>query len=142
MFDIYHTFLILHILSVIAWMVGLLYLPRLFVYHVDAPNPEAASMLALMEKRLLRIIANPAMIVTWMSGLTLIGQIGFAGNHWLHLKLLLVLGLSIYHMLLARWRRQLAGGTCPHQARFFRIINEIPSIFAIFIVSLVILKPF
>jgi putative membrane protein len=139
---IYQVTLIIHIIAVISWMAGLLYLPRLFVYHVNAPNTEAASMLATMEKNLLKIIMNPALIIVWISGLSLALSIGFSHNIWLHIKIALVVLMTILHMFMGHWRKQLLNNTNTQSALFFRIINEAPIVIAIAIVTLVIIKPF
>jgi len=131
----------LHIIAVIAWMAGLLYLPRLYVYHAAVPvGSNRAAMLATMERRLLRGIMLPAVLMTYVFGLPL------AAFHWqdgwLWAKLALVLPLTVFHMALAVWRRGFAEGRYPHTARFFRAVNEIPTLILIGIVLLVVLKPF
>lgn len=135
-----------HVIAVIAWMVGIFYLPRLYVYHLTAePGSRQDETFKTMEARLLHIIMTPAMIVSWILGLVLI--FGFhAGNFrtdgWLHGKLGLVLLLTGYHFLLAKWRRDFAAGRNAHSARFYRIINEVPTLLMIGVVILVIVKPF
>ena len=133
----------LHIIAVISWMAGLLYLPRLFVNHVSA-GPEAAEMLKGMEGRLLRIIMRPAMVVTILLGGMLISVPGVVdwSMGWLKVKLLLVLGLIIMHGLMERWRGAFARGQNQHSSRFFRMINEVPTLLMIAIVLLVAAKPF
>jgi protoporphyrinogen IX oxidase len=135
----------LHIASVIAWMAGLLYLPRLFVYHAEAPaGSDQARTFAVMERRLLRGIMNPALIAVIVFGALLAATPGIIDwrQGWIWAKLVLVAGLLIFHMLLARWRRMFAGGAVPHSARFFRRINEIPALLMIAVVVLVVVKPF
>lgn len=133
----------LHIIAVISWMAALLYLPRLLVYHCDAPVGSAQSeTFKVMERRLLKAIANPAMVVSWLAGLFLIYEGGWISSGWLHGKLALVIGLSAFHGLLARWVREFAGDQRLHKARFFRIANEVPTLLMIGIVLLVVLKPF
>ena len=133
----------LHIISVIAWMAGMLYLPRLFVYHAAAaPGSELSETLKLMERRLLRAIINPAMVATWAFGIALATTGGFWLAPWLHAKLLLVLILSGIHGLLARWRRAFERDANRHSQRFYRLINEAPTLLLIGIVILVVLKPF
>lgn len=133
----------LHVVSMVAWMAGMLYLPRLFVYHVEAGagSPQAKTF-AVMEQRLLRLIMNPAMVVVWLTGLWLV----YAGEHWregwLHAKVTLVLVMTGVHGLLAGSRRRLATGTDRRSARFYRILNEGPTLLLIGIVVLVIVKPF
>ena len=132
----------LHIISVIAWMAGMLYLPRLFVYHAGVAAGSAQSeTFKVMERRLMRAIINPAMIATWVFGLSL----AFAGHWWsapwLHIKLLLVLLMSGVHGMLSRWRRDFEGDANRHSEKFFRIINEVPTVLMILIVILVVVKP-
>ena len=136
----------LHIISVIAWMAGLLYLPRLFVYHADAASGgEASQMLKVMERRLLKVIMGPAMGASWIFGLGTAYMIGFSSlmaDGWFHLKLLFVILLSGYHAALARYVRLFAEDKNEHPARFFRILNEVPKVIMIAIVALVIIRPF
>ncbi len=132
-----------HIISVIAWMAGMLYLPRLFVYHAGAETgSDLALTFATMERRLLRIIMLPAMILTWITGLTLAVTGGFLGAGWLHGKLALVILMSALHGYFSATQKKLAAGTNLKSARFFRIINEAPTILLIGIVFLVVIKPF
>jgi len=135
----------LHIISVISWMAGMLYLPRLFVYHVDAkPGGELSETLKIMERRLLRFIINPAMIATWIFGIWLVTILGWeALKHegWFHAKFTLVLLLSGYHGFLARWRKQFERGTNTHSAKFYRVMNEVPTLLMIGIVILVVVRP-
>ena len=133
----------LHILAVISWMAGLLYLPRLFVYHAGrAPGEEPARTFDVMERRLMRAIMTPAAIVAWGSGLFLAVSAGFFAAPWLHAKLALVVAMTAVHLVLERERRAFAAGTNRRSARFFRILNEVPTLLMIFIVGLVVLKPF
>lgn len=133
----------LHIVSVIAWMAGLLYLPRLFVYHTQVPmGSERDRMLQTMEHRLLRIIMNPAMIAAWGLGLWLMMEVRPWSSGWFHAKIALVLGLSWFHGLCARWRRQFVVGHYPHSTRFFRLVNEVPTLLMVGIVFLVVFKRF
>ena len=141
---VYDVLKALHIVAVIAWMAGLLYLPRLYVYHADAPvgSPQSETF-KVMERRLLRAIINPAMIATWLLGLGLAFDQGwFRPLHWLDAKLALVLALSAVHGLFARWVKAFATDGRPYSQKFFRIINEIPTVLMIGIVLLVVLKPF
>jgi putative membrane protein len=133
----------LHVLAIISWMVGMLYLPRLFVYHVGVPagSPQALTF-ATMEKRLQRFIMLPAMLVTWVTGLTLAIQGAWLKAGWLHGKLLLVVLLTGLHGYLAAERKRLAVGKSTRDAKFFRIINEVPTLLLIGIVILVVVKPF
>ncbi len=133
----------LHVLAVISWMVGMLYLPRLFVYHAGVPATSSeASLFAVMEKRLQRYIMLPALIVTWITGLALAIQGQWFKAGWLHGKLLLVLILTGLHGYLSAERKRLAAGTSSRGAKFFRVINEVPTLLLIGIVILVVVKPF
>jgi putative membrane protein len=134
-----------HIVAVVAWMAGLLYLPRLFVYHAAVPTgSDQARIFAVMERRLLYGIMNPALALTIGLGALLAATPGLVdwGRGWIWAKLALVAGLAVFHHLLARWRRRFASGAVPHSARFFRRINEIPAVMLIAIVVLVVVKPF
>jgi len=133
----------IHILAVISWMAGMLYLPRLFVYHVDAEKGSVQSeTFKVMERRLLRGIINPAMIVTWVFGLWLAWKVfGFQGG-WLHAKIGLVLLLSGVHGYLAGAARKFAEDRNEKSAKHWRMINEIPTLLMIAIVILVVVKPF
>jgi putative membrane protein len=138
----------LHIIAVIAWMAGMLYLPRLFVYHCAAETGSVQSeTFKVMERRLLRAIVNPAMIATWAFGLWLAwlgpdSRYGWFASGWLWAKIILVLGLSAVHGLLARWRKDFAQDRNRHSQKFYRIINEVPTLLMIVIVLLAVLKPF
>ena len=143
--DYYRWLLAFHIISVMFWMAGMYYLPRLFVYHVEAlENKTQHDMFPVMEEKLLRIIMTPAMAAAWLFGLSLI----FAGGHWpladiwLISKLSLVLLLSGYHGFLAATRRKLASGLPPHGSQFYRMINEVPPVLTVVIVILVVVQPF
>ena len=133
----------LHVIAVIAWMAGMLYLPRLFVYHVDAaPGSDKSETFKVMERRLLRAIINPAMIVTWAAGLWL-AWYGFAFQAgWLHAKIVLVLILSGVHGYLSASVRKFAEDRNEKSSRHWRIVNEVPTLLMIAIVILVIVKPF
>ncbi|MGF1620823.1 MAG: protoporphyrinogen oxidase HemJ [Rhodomicrobiaceae bacterium] len=134
----------LHIIAVIAWMAGLFYLPRLYVYHVDAaPGSQMSETFKVMEQRLLRVIMNPAMIASWVFGLILMfGYVDLATSGWLHAKLLLVVVMSGFHGFLAKRRKDFAADRNSHSARYYRIVNEIPTLLLIFIVFLAVVKPF
>lgn len=134
-----------HVISVIAWMAGMLYLPRLFVYHADAETGSVQSeTFKVMERRLFRAITTPAMVAAWIFGLWLIHLYGggLFAQGWIWLKLALVLVLTGYHGLLARHLRAFAHDANTRPARYFRMINEIPTILMIVIVIAVIVKPF
>lgn len=133
----------LHIMAVIAWMAGLFYLPRLFVYHVDAPHGSVQSeTFETMERRLLKAIMNPAMIVVWLTGLYLAWSAGFFHSPWLHAKLALVLAMSALHGYFAGAVKKFAADGNRKSARFWRILNEVPTVLMALIVILVVVKPF
>lgn len=132
-----------HIVAVIAWMAGMLYLPRLFVYHADVPaGSDRSEMLKVMERRLLKAIINPAMIATWVLGISLAWMSGFYASPWLWLKFGLVLGLSVVHGHLAKATRLFAQDRNERSSRYWRVLNEVPTVLMIAIVLLVVLKPF
>jgi putative membrane protein len=133
----------LHVIAVIAWMAGIFYLPRLFVYHAESvPGSDKSETFKVMERRLLRAIMNPAMIATWVFGLL----VAFAGDWWaapwLHAKLVLVLAMTGFHGWLARCRRDFEHDRNRYSARTYRIANELPTLVMILIVVLVVVKPF
>ena len=133
----------LHVIAIIAWMAGMLYLPRLFVYHAEAPKGSIQSeTFKIMERRLLKAIINPAMIATWVLGLILVWQGGWWTAGWLHGKLLLVLILSGLHGVYVRRLKDFAADRNARPARYYRILNEVPTVLMIGIVILVIVKPF
>ncbi|PWC63679.1 hypothetical protein TSH7_12775 [Azospirillum sp. TSH7] len=134
----------LHVISIIAWMAGLLYLPRLFVYHCQvSAGSEASETFKVMERRLLRVIMNPAMIASYVFGITMIVLTPeWMKQGWLHAKILFVLLLTVSHMMMARWRRDFAEDRNTRPQRFFRIANEVPTLLMIGIVIFVIVKPF
>jgi len=134
----------LHIVAVIAWMAGLLYLPRLYVYHAGtAPGSESSETFKIMERRLLRAIINPAMIAVFLLGGALVMIEGSELMHagWFHIKILLVVVLTVMHGLMARWRKEFERDERRHSARFFRIMNEVPTLAMIAIVILAVVKP-
>jgi putative membrane protein len=132
-----------HIIAVIAWMAGMLYLPRLFVYHCDAePGSKQSETFKVMERRLLKAIINPAMIATWILGLWLAWEGGWFKAGWLHGKLALVLAMSAVHGVFVRWVKDFAADKNRHSQKFYRYINEVPTILMIGIVILVVVKPF
>lgn len=132
-----------HVIAVIAWMSGMLYLPRLFVYHTQTvPGSTESERFKVMERKLLRLITNPAMVVVWILGPLLAWLTGAYLDVWLQLKFLLVLGLSGAHGFLARCRKDFANDTNTRSERFYRILNEVPTLFMIAIVILTMVKPF
>jgi protoporphyrinogen IX oxidase len=135
-----------HLIAAFAWMAGMFYLPRLYVYHAEVgPGTLQAETFKVMERRLLRMIINPAMILTLALGLWIAFGTGYNywnSGGWLHAKVGLVILLLALHGFLARWRKAFAAGVVPHSPQFFRIINEVPTILLIGIVILVVVKPF
>ena len=142
--DYYVWIKALHIISVIFWMAGMAYLPRLFVYHAEAaPGSDKAETFKIMERRLLRGIVNPAMIASFLFGiLMLVANPALLSQGWMHVKLLLILVMSALHGFFARWRKQLERDENRHDARFYRIVNEGPPLLVILIVLLAVAKPF
>jgi putative membrane protein len=133
----------LHVIAVISWMAGMLYLPRLFVYHCDAEvGSKQSETFKVMEWRLLEAIINPAMIVTWLAGLYLAWSGHWYTSGWFHGKLTLVLILSGVHGFFSRWVKDFAADRNTRSQKFYRIINEVPTVLMILIVILVIVKPF
>jgi putative membrane protein len=143
--DAYPWIKSLHIVSMVAWMAGLLYLPRLFVYHSTArAGSDISETFKVMERRLQRGIMTPAMLATWVFGLMLAGTPGLVDwrMRWIWAKLAIVIGLTIFHFLLARWRLAFLTDQNRHPTRFFRAVNELPTLALIAIVVLVVVKPF
>jgi putative membrane protein len=132
-----------HVIAVIAWMAAMLYLPRLFVYHAEAPagSPQSETF-KVMEQRLLRFIATPAMIATWILGLWIAYDGGWFSSGWLHAKLLLVLILSGVHGFFAKTVREFTADKNRRPSRFYRMINEVPTVLMVLAVILVVVKPF
>ena len=132
-----------HIIAVIAWMAGMLYLPRLFVYHCDAePGSRQSETFKMMERRLLKAIMNPSIIATWVFGIWLLWSGGWFAAGWMDTKIVLVLVLSGLHGFLVRWVRDFAYDRNRHSGKFYRIINEVPTVLMIGIVILAVVKPF
>ncbi len=136
----------LHVISLIAWMAGMFYLPRLYVYHTMlAPGTAESERFKVMERRLLKQIINPAMMATWTFGLLLVltpGVIDWRHDGWWHVKLLMVLLMSGFHGELSRWRRAFLEDRNTRSQRFYRIANEVPTVLMVIIVIMVIVKPF
>jgi len=133
----------LHVIAIIAWMAGMLYLPRLFVYHCAAPAGSAQSeTFKVMERRLLKAIINPAMVASWLLGLWLVWRSGYYVSGWFQTKFVLVLAMSGLHGFLSRCVRDFAADRNQRSAKFYRIINEIPTLLLIGIVILAVVKPF
>lgn len=134
----------LHLFAVMSWMAGMLYLPRLFAYHADAaPGSDKSETFKVMEVRLLRIIINPAMIATWVLGLTLIAtNPDLMKQGWMHAKFALVIGMSGLHGVFSRWRKNFAADRNAKSARFYRLWNEAPALLMLVIIILAVAKPF
>jgi len=134
----------LHIIGVIAWMAGMLYLPRLYVYHCEAePGSQQSETFKVMERRLMRAIINPAMGAAWLFGLMLMVHLEAWSEGWFIVKFVLVFaGMGAMHGYLSRWRRDFENNANKHDARFYRIMNEVPTVMLIAIVILVVVKPF
>ena len=140
----YLLFKSLHLIAVISWMAGLLYLPRIFVYHVENyQKKETTEIFETMERKLYFYIMRPAMLISWLFGILLIHQIGFESfsQLWLQIKIFFVIILTVYHEYLGKCLTSLRDGSNSKSSRFFRIINEIPTILLILIVFIVIFKP-
>jgi putative membrane protein len=132
-----------HVIAVISWMAGLLYMPRLFIYHSDAePGSAQSETFKMMEQRLLKIIMNPAMMITWVLGLFLAWDLYQFQGGWLHAKIALVVVLTFVHVLFSRAVRIFASDGPRHPPRYWRLMNELPTLLMIGIVILVIVKPF
>ena len=131
----------IHIFSVIAWMAGLLYLPRIFMYHSNKEiKKDTSETFKVMERKLFNIIMTPAFILTWLSGLSMIHYLGI--DTWLILKIFFVVLLTGYHFVCRKWLKDFANDSNSRKSNFFRITNEIPAIFLIVIIILVVFKPF
>ena len=142
--NIYLTLKALHLIAVISWMAGLLYLPRIFVYHVEKKDSlETCEIFKVMERKLYNYIMMPAMILSWILGLLLIGSIGFdqMTNKWLQIKLFLVIVLTAYHFFLGVCLKKFSLNLNTYSSRFYRIFNEVPTILLILIVFIVVFKP-
>ena len=140
----YLLFKSLHLISVISWMAGLLYLPRIFVYHAEnSDDRKISDVFKIMEKKLYFYIMTPAMILSWIFGLLLIHSIGFQqiGQTWMVLKIIFVIFLTLYHFYLGKTLNQFKFDQNTHSHKFYRLINEIPTILLILIVFVVIFKP-
>ena len=143
----YLLFKSIHLIAVISWMAGLLYLPRIFVYHSESienkKSEDLMSTFKVMERRLFIYIMNPGMIASWIFGVLLVHTIGIdnLSHHWLQLKLIFVIILTIYHFFLFKCLRKFAENNNSYSPKFYRIINEIPTILLIIIILLVVFKP-
>jgi putative membrane protein len=141
--DLYLSIKVIHIVAVISWMVGLFYLPRLFVYHVENKSYYLEKTFLVMEEKLLKIIMNPSMIVTWISGIIMIWITGFESLliFWVYTKIIFVLCLSAFHGFLVTSFKNLKLGKNKKKGDFYRMVNEIPTVLLILIVILVVFKP-
>ena len=138
---IFNIIKIFHIFSIISWMAGILYLPRIFVYHSDSNiSKKTSSTFKIMEKKLYKFIMLPSAIITWLTGLLMIHFIGL--ETWLILKIFFVLLMSIYHFYCLQWLNNFANDKNLHSVKFFRLINEVPALILICILVLVVFKPF
>jgi putative membrane protein len=141
--DLYLYIKAFHVIAVMSWMAGLLYLPRLFIYHTDAPIGSAQSeTFKMMERRLLKVIMNPAMMITWVLGLYLAWDVFQFQGEWLHAKIAMVIALTGVHMFFGRAVRDFAADRPRRSTKYWRIWNEVPTVLMIAIVILVIIKPF
>ncbi len=133
----------IHIMAVISWMAALFYLPRLFVYHVETVSDEAKKTFETMELKLMKVIMTPAMLVTWISGILLIGAaVDLGSEQWIILKVLLVLAMTAFHGMCGKWRKEFLAGSSTRTGKFFRIMNEVPTVLMAVIIGLVVFKPF
>ena len=139
----YLTFKALHLIAVISWMAGLLYLPRIFVYHAQAKNDEMKETFKIMERILFLYIMNPAMILSWLFGVILIHSIGLQSfkEFWLITKLILVISLTFYHFFLFNCLKKFSANENGYSSKFFRIINEVPTVLLIAVIFIVVFKP-
>ena len=143
--ELYPWIKALHVIAVISWMAGMLYLPRLFVYHVDAaPGSDKSETFKVMEQRLLRAIINPAMGLAWIFGLLMLATPDIVdwSEGWIYVKLAAVVLMSGLHGQLSRWRKDFEADRNRRSARFYRLVNEVPTVLLIVIVIMVIVKPF
>ncbi len=141
--NFYLFFKALHLIAIISWMAGLLYLPRIFVYHAETKNDDVKNTFKVMERRLFVYIMNPAMILSWLFGLVLIHSIGIQsfGEFWLITKIVLVLILTFYHFFLFNCLKNFGLDRNERSSKFYRIINEVPTVLLIVIIFLVVFKP-
>ena len=141
--NLYLLFKSLHLIAVISWMAGLLYLPRIFVYHTEANHESQKKVFKTMEKKLYNYIMMPAMLLSWLFGVLLVQNIGFSvfAELWMQVKIILVTILTYYHFLLGKYLNEFAISNNSKSSKFYRIINEIPTIILIVVVFVVIFKP-
>ena len=141
--NLYLLFKSLHLIAVISWMAGLLYLPRIFVYHSEASHESQKDVFKIMEKKLYNYIMMPAMLLSWLFGVLLIHSLGFAvfAELWMQIKTVLVVILTYYHFLLGKYLNDFAIDSNKKTSKFFRIVNEVPTIILIVVVFVVVFKP-
>ena len=141
--NLYLLFKSLHLIAVISWMAGLLYLPRIFVYHSEASHDSQKNIFKTMEKKLYNYIMMPAMLLSWLFGILLINSLGFSvfSELWMQIKIISVAILTYYHFLLGKYLNEFAMNKNNKSSKFYRIINEIPTIILIVVVFVVIFKP-
>ena len=141
--NFYLLFKALHLIAIISWMAGLLYLPRIFVYHAETKSNDVKNTFKVMERRLFVYIMNPAMILSWLFGLILIHSIGIQSfsEFWLIAKIVLVILLTFYHFFLFNCLNKFSLDRNEHSSKFFRVINEVPTVLLIVIIFLVVFKP-
>ena len=141
--NFYLLFKSLHLIAVISWMAGLLYLPRIFVYHSEASHESQKDIFKIMERRLYNYIMMPAMLLSWLFGILLIHNLGFDVffELWMQIKIILVLILTFYHYLLGKYLKEFAININKKSSKFYRIINELPTIILIVVVFVVVFKP-
>ena len=141
--NLYLLFKSLHLIAVISWMAGLLYLPRIFVYHSEASHESQKDVFKIMEKKLYNYIMMPAMLLSWLFGVLLIHSLGFAvfAELWMQIKTVLVVILTYYHFLLGKYLNDFALNSSKKTSKFFRIMNEVPTIILIVVVFVVVFKP-
>ena len=139
----YLLFKSLHLIAVISWMAGLLYLPRIFVYHTEATHESQKNIFKIMEKKLYNYIMMPAMLLSWLFGILLIYSLGFSvfSELWIQIKIIAVIILTLYHFTLGKYLNDFATNNNEKTSRFFRIYNEIPTIILIVVIFVVIFKP-
>jgi putative membrane protein len=141
--NLYLLFKSLHLVAVISWMAGLLYLPRIFVYHAEAEQESQKNVFKIMERRLYNYIMMPAMLLSWLFGILLIHSLGFTifVELWMQIKIILVTILTFYHFLLGKYLNDFAINNNQKSSKFYRIINEVPTIILIVVVFVVVFKP-
>ena len=141
--NLYLLFKSLHLIAVISWMAGLLYLPRIFVYHSEAPHETQKNVFKVMERKLYNYIMMPAMLLSWLFGILLIHSLGFTVffELWMQIKIVLITILTLYHFMLGKYLSDFAIDSNQKSSKFYRIINEVPTIILIVVVFVVVFKP-